>query len=70
MQALLDANEGNFEKWIKRIARRDADAAIGRLLQAAEFVAPKQSRVTHTGDINEPIFFKQVEDDIPADPAK
>ncbi len=68
MQALLDANEGNFETWIKRIARNDPDAAIGRLLQAAEFVAPKLSRLTHTGDVEEPVFFKQVEDNVPADP--
>ncbi len=68
MQALLEANEENFEKWIKRIAKDDPDAAMGRLLQAAEFVAPKLSRLTHTGDAEEPVFFKQVEDNVPADP--
>ena len=68
MARLLEANEKNFEKWIERIARNDPDAAFSRLMQAAEFTTPKQSRIVQAGDADAPILFKQMVDDIPNEP--
>lgn len=67
MTALLEKNEEMFEKWIERIAKNNPGQAYDLMLRSAEFTTPKLSRVTHTGDVNEPVFFKQVEDDIPPD---
>ncbi len=68
MQALLEKNEEQFSKWIERIARNNPDAAFGRLMQAAEFTTPKLSRVTHAGDSDAPILYKEVVDNIPDEP--
>jgi hypothetical protein len=68
MAALLDANEENFSLWIKRIAKKNPDAAMLRLLQAAEFVAPKLNRTEVSGvPGGAPLLVKQLTDDITAD---
>lgn len=68
IQEVLELNGPEMDAWIQRAAKRNPLGAIAAMATLAEFTSPKQSRVTHVGDINEPIFFKQIEDDIPADP--
>ncbi len=65
---VLELNGPEMDAWVRRAAASNPLGAIQALATLAEFAAPKLSRVTHTGDANEPIFFKQVEDDVPADP--
>lgn len=68
IQEVLELNGPEMDAWIQRAAKRNPLGAITAMATLAEFTNAKQSRVTHVGDINEPIFFKQIEDDIPADP--
>lgn len=67
VRLLMNNKAAKFDEWIDRIALENPGRAMEIIGQLGEFVVPKQSRVTVVGDINEPVFFKQVEDDIPAD---
>lgn len=67
IQEVLELNGPEMDAWIQRAAKRNPLGAIAAMATLAEFTDPKLSRVTHTGDVNEPIFFKQVDDDVPAD---
>lgn len=66
---LNDCGPQLFE-WVQQVAVKNPQRAVDCLAALAEYAIPKQSRVTHTGDPNEPVFFKQVEDDIPGDPTE
>lgn len=67
---LINNRGDDLNDWIERIAAKNPARAVDCIVALAEFSQPKLSRVTHTGDVNEPVFFKQVEDDIPPDPSE
>ena len=64
VQKLLDACGPELEGWVARVAEKNPQRAMECLASIAEFATPKLSRVTHTGDADAPILFKQVTDDI------
>lgn len=70
VKSLLDDCGPQLFEWVQRVAEKNPQRAVECLASLAEFATPKLSRVTHTGDVNEPVFFKQVEDDIPPDSAE
>lgn len=67
---LLDANADKLDGWLGKVAKKNPARALEIYGSFVEYTTPKLSRVTHTGDVDEPIFFKQIEDDIPTTPTK
>lgn len=68
VQMLIDKKSEKLDKWIDRIAVKNPARAVECIVALAEFSTPKLSRVTHTGDVDAPVFFSQVKDDIPDAP--
>lgn len=67
VQLLIDKKSADFEKWIDRIAKKNPARALDCIRDLAEFATPKLSRITHTGDKDAPVLYKEVSDDIPDD---
>ncbi len=68
VKKLLDDCGPELAGWVARVAEKNPQRAVDCLAALAEYAVPKQSRVTHVGDVNEPVFFKQLEDDVPDQP--
>jgi hypothetical protein len=69
LKLLVDANLDKIQAWLDRVARKNPNEAIKRLVSLIEFVYPKLRRAELTGDGGGPIQFDRIEV-VVVDPAK
>jgi hypothetical protein len=56
----FEALSGDFERWVRQLAKEDLRAACEAILALAEYHVPKLGRLEHTGEGGGPVVVRLI----------